>query len=212
MRRFCFHLGTLVILVLILGVGFAALHESNETWDSITFSITLGVLLTSILLAFHRTEKRRAFWVGFALFGSAYLGLSLLPSIQRRLITTLALASLDSKMPRSIPASDALYDLVVVNNSQPVSLSVKKGNGTLKEMTVVAGSNANILVKAPLTRSIGNKDDFVRIGHSFIALIAAIQGGLLSRHLHAKNRGKTSEPSSPETQLEPAKHLSGPSQ
>ena len=61
MRRFRFHLGTLVILVLVLGVGFAALRESNEIWKSITFSIALGVLLTSILLAVHRTQKRRAF-------------------------------------------------------------------------------------------------------------------------------------------------------
>jgi hypothetical protein len=29
---------------------------------------------------------------------------------------------------------------------------------------------------------------FIRIGHSFLALIAAISGGLLSRHLHARNR------------------------
>ncbi len=60
MRRFRFHLGTLVILVLLLGVGFAALRESDETWDSIIFSLTLGVLLISILLAIHRTEKRRS--------------------------------------------------------------------------------------------------------------------------------------------------------
>ena len=29
---------------------------------------------------------------------------------------------------------------------------------------------------------------FVRIGHSLMALIAAIVGGLVSRHLYAKNR------------------------
>jgi len=69
----------------------------------------------------------------------------------------------DSKMPRSIPASVALYDLLVVNNSQPIALYVNKGNGTLKDMTLVAGSNPNILVKPPLTRSIGNKEDFVRL-------------------------------------------------
>ena len=44
MRRFRFHLGTLVILVLLLGVGFAALRESDETWDSSIFSLTLGML------------------------------------------------------------------------------------------------------------------------------------------------------------------------
>jgi hypothetical protein len=81
MRRFRFHIGTLVILVLLLGVGFADLRESNETWDSSIFSLTLVVLSISILLAIHRTNQRQAFWLGFALFGSAYLGLSLVPSL-----------------------------------------------------------------------------------------------------------------------------------
>jgi hypothetical protein len=102
MKRFSFHLGTLVIVVLLLGVGFAALHEYNETWDSSIFSITLGVLLISMLFAIHRTKSRRASCVGFALFGWIYLGLSLVPSIQSRLITTKVLGYLDSKVPRPI--------------------------------------------------------------------------------------------------------------
>ena len=106
MRRFRFHLGTMLLIVLLVGVGFAALRESNEFWDSTIFSITLGVLLTSILFTIHRTEKRREFWLGFALFGAAYLGLSLVPSIESRLITTKALAFLDSRVPRSIPAEE----------------------------------------------------------------------------------------------------------
>ena len=149
MRRFRFHLGTLVILVLLLGVGFAALRESNETWDSSIFSLTLGMLSVSILLAIHRTERRREFWLGFALFGSAYLGLSLVPSIESRLITTKALAFVDSKMPRSIPAglayfdydNDGSMDLYVVNKSQPNTLYLNKGTGTFEDVTAVAGSN-----------------------------------------------------------------------
>jgi cbb3-type cytochrome oxidase subunit 3 len=101
MRRFRFDIGTLVILVLVLGVSFAALRESNDIWDSSIFTLTLGVMLISILLAVHRTEKRRAFWLGFALFGAAYLGLSLVPSIEPRLITTTALTYIDSMVPRS---------------------------------------------------------------------------------------------------------------
>ena len=99
MRRFRFHLGTLLMLVLVLGIGFAALRESNETWDSGIFSITLAVLSVSILLAIHRTGSRKAFWIGFALFGWTDVGLSLVPSIDSRLITTKAFAYLDSKMP-----------------------------------------------------------------------------------------------------------------
>ena len=76
MRRFRFGIGILVILVLFLGVGFAALRESSDLWESGVFTLTLAALLTSILLAVHRTESRRAFWIGFALFGWTDVGLS----------------------------------------------------------------------------------------------------------------------------------------
>ena len=146
MRRFRFHLGTLVILVLVLGAGLAALRESNEIWDSGIFTLVLSVLLVSVLLAVHRTEKRRAYWLGFALFGAAYLGLSLVPPIETRLITTKALAFIDSKVPRSIPAgcnsftTTANY-IYVVNNSQSNALYLNKGNGSSEDVTATVGSN-----------------------------------------------------------------------
>jgi hypothetical protein len=59
----------------------------------------MGILSTSILLAIHRTGTGRAFWLGFTLFGWTYLGLSLVPSIESRLLTTKALAYLDTKLP-----------------------------------------------------------------------------------------------------------------
>ena len=99
MRRLRFNIASLLGVILVLGVGFAALRESNDLWESGVFTLTLAALLISILLAVHRTESRRAFWIGFALFGWIYLGLSLVPSIESRLITTKALAYLDSKVP-----------------------------------------------------------------------------------------------------------------
>jgi hypothetical protein len=196
MRRFRFHLGTLVIVVLLFGVSFEALRESNETWDSSIFTLTLGVLLTSILLAIHRAEKRRAFWLGFALFGLAYLALFLVPSIESRLITTKGLAFIDSKVPRSIARSEVLFDdLLVENNSQPITLTVKEGTGNLIEMPVVAGSKPLfpiILAGPSLTRSSGTTENFVRIGHSLFALLAGWLGGQLSRCLCRASR--SSEP------------------
>src|SRR5271166_4306326 len=203
MRRFRFHLGTLVILVLLLGVGFADLRESNETWDSSIFSLTLVVLSISILLAIHRTEKKRGFWLGFALFGSAYLGLSLVPSIESRLITTKALAFLNSEVPRSIPVGLAFYGsmhLYIGNDSQPNVLYFNRGKGTYEDVTAVAGSSpaskqimgkgwvSNILVGPSLAGSSGTTENFVRIGHSLLALIAAFVGGHLSRRLFDKIR------------------------
>ena len=98
MRCFRYHIGTLVILVLVLAISFAALRESNDLWESGVFTLTIGVLLISILLAAHRRESRRAFRIGFALFGCVYLGLSLVPSIESRLLTTKGLAYLRSKL------------------------------------------------------------------------------------------------------------------
>jgi len=222
-RRFRFHIGTLVILVLVVGVSFAALRESNEIWDSGVFTLTVGVVLTSVLLAIHRTEKRRAFWLGFAIFGAAYLGLSLIPSIESRLITTKALAYIDSKVPRSIPNgvgfayfdydNDGKMDLLV-NNSQPNALYVNKGNGTFQDVTTSAGLNQpanqaitdtkfflNTLTGLSLTGSAGTSENFIRIGHSLLALIVAILGGKLSRWLFGKDRERVEGSVIPETSI-----------
>ena len=100
MRRIRFNIASLLVVILVLGVGFAALRESSELWESGLFTLTLGVLLISILLCIHRVGKRRAFWLGFAFFGWIYLALTVVPSMESRLITTKALGYLDSKVPR----------------------------------------------------------------------------------------------------------------
>jgi hypothetical protein len=99
MNRIRFNIAGLLIVVLFVAEGFAALRESTELWDSGLLTMTLMVLLCSILLAIHRHDARRAFWVGFALFGAGYLALSLIPSIESRLMTTKGLAYLDSTVP-----------------------------------------------------------------------------------------------------------------
>jgi hypothetical protein len=160
-----------VILILLAGAGLAALRESNELWDSSVFSVTLVILLISVLLGIYRINEKRAFWIGFALFGWIYLGLTLMPSIESRLITTQALGYLDSVVPRSISDRDfdGWLDLSVANNWLVRS------------------------PKGPLCKT----GDFVRIGHSLLALIAACVGGLLCRRLDAGNRSPVSRPVNP---------------
>ncbi len=199
MRRFRFHLGTLVILVLLLGVSFAALRESNETWDSSIFSMTIGALSISILLAIYRTDRRRAFWLGFALCGSTYLGLTLVPPVESRLITKKVLAYLASKMLRLGPNDiDGWMDIAFANSSLPIPLQVNKSTGT--DMTVMfidqpTPSAARKIVVTPLvTGSSGSIENFVRIGHSLLALLTAFLGGMASRYFFAKNREPDSGP------------------
>jgi hypothetical protein len=91
MRRFRFTIAGLLTVVVFVAVGFAALREATDFWDSATFTLTVAALLVSILLAVHRARTKRAFWLGFAVFGSAYLVLTLLPSTEPRLLTTRAM-------------------------------------------------------------------------------------------------------------------------
>jgi hypothetical protein len=208
MRRFRFHLGTLVLVVLVIGTGLAALRESNQVWDSGTFTLVLSVLLGSVLLAVHRTERRRAYWLGFALFGAAYMRLSLDPPIESRLVTTKALAFMDSRVPRSMTRADVLYDLLVVSG-QPNALYLDKGNGTFQDVTANAGLSRgnqvtnngrlslNVSSGQSLRGSTGTTENFMRIGHSIFALIAAMIGGQLSRHLYERNRQTAHGPDSP---------------
>jgi len=119
MRRLRFSIANLLLVVLCSAVGFAVLRESSDLWESGLFTLTLGALLISMLLAVHRSESRRAFWFGFAVFGWTYLALSLVPSIESRLMTTKALAYLDSKVPgRSlVPRLAKKGELVLHGNS-----------------------------------------------------------------------------------------------
>jgi hypothetical protein len=191
MSRIRFSIASLLVVVLVLGVGFAALRESNEIWDCGLFTVTLCVLLVSILLAVHRREATRAFWIGFALFGTTYLVLSLIPSIESRLATTKALTYLDSKVPGR---TQTFFKVQFTstgsgapgNQVQAVAFS-PQGNqiatsslGTVRLWDATTGRL--------LGGWAGTTENFVRIGHSLLALIAGWLGGLLSRRIWQASR------------------------
>jgi hypothetical protein len=56
MSRIRFSIAKLLLFVLVLGVYFAALRESNSEADAVIFTVTVGVLVVSILLATHRGD------------------------------------------------------------------------------------------------------------------------------------------------------------
>jgi hypothetical protein len=189
MRRIRFNIASLLVIILIIGVGFAALRESNDLWDSGVFTLTLGVLLISILLALHRMESRRAFWIGFALFGWVYVALTAIPPIEPRLITTKGLHYLDSKVPgRYLEVS-----IIEVSGSAPPNNQVQNV-AILEEgkqaVSSIQGQSKTWQVPARTVFGgwMGTKENFVRIGHSLFALVAAWLGGQLSRRLYRSSR------------------------
>jgi hypothetical protein len=191
MRRIRFNIASLLIVVLILGIGFAALRESTDLWESGVFTLALSFLLTSILLAVHRSDARRAFWTGFALFGSTYLALSLVPSIESRLATTKALAYLDSTVPGRSPGNLTIRrwgpgSRTPGNQVQSVAFSpdgrhlATSSLGTVRLWDVATGRL--------LGGWAGTTENFVRIGHSLLALLFGWLGALLSRRMWRASR------------------------
>jgi hypothetical protein len=177
MRRFRFNIASLLVVVLLVAVGFAALRESNEVWDSGVFTLTLSVLLVSILFAIHRAESRRAFWIGFALFGWIYLGFSLVPSVESRLITTKALTYLDAKVPGR---TQGFFKIQFSATGAPGNQLTTSNLGTVKVWDATTGKL--------LGGWAGTTENFVRIGHSLLSLIVGLSGGHLSRQLNARTQ------------------------
>jgi hypothetical protein len=190
MRKLRFNIASLLSVILVLGVGFAALRESSDLWESGVFTLTLTALLISVLLAIHRTDSRRSFWIGFALFGCAYLGLSLVPSIEYRLMTTKALGYLRSKL------SERSLKINTVQHTGSWSLAPRNqvqipGNNAAGNDGIVVSHEVWLFDRTSRRRLngwSGTTENFVRIGHSLVALMAGWFGGQLSRRLWRSSR------------------------
>ena len=76
MLRFRFSLFGLVWVVVVAAFGFAALRHPSEVWETATLSAVLCALFVAIIGMVGSRRDSRAFWIGFALFGWAYLWLA----------------------------------------------------------------------------------------------------------------------------------------
>jgi hypothetical protein len=239
--RVRFSLAALLTAVLAIGVACAALRYASELWASAAFSRALVLLLGAVLGALFRRSASRAFWVGFALFGWAYLLLVFGPwfnsSVKPRLVTTRLITYLHQKLPPAGTAAklvsvalgrgagvvdldgDGLPDLYVDNGSTPNLLFTSAGNTTAAHIDVGTGlvtyeasrdgwedvvvTNVGSPANA-LYRNLGNGrfvnvsntvwgvratpslEDFEQVGHSLLALLFALLGGLAARWFHAR--------------------------
>lgn len=59
--------------VVIAAVGFAALHNASPLWAGFVVLAAVALLALAVLGAVYRRGAKRAFWLGFDLFGAGYL-------------------------------------------------------------------------------------------------------------------------------------------
>lgn len=75
-HRLRFSLASLIGAVAIIAISCAALRYPSRLWVHTMFTVTVGVLLLGTLAALLHRGNDRSFWVGFGLFGWAYLLMS----------------------------------------------------------------------------------------------------------------------------------------
>ena len=75
MRHFRFSIAGLMGAVLVAAVGLAALLSASPIWAGTMLLLTYVVLGLAILCAVLRGHARRAWWLGFCVFGWGYLAL-----------------------------------------------------------------------------------------------------------------------------------------
>jgi hypothetical protein len=156
----------MMLFVMATAVCIAALRYSSPLVVSLTFTATLTILLFSLLAAVF--DRHKTFWIGFAIFGWGYAILSCGPGarndIRPYLFTTHLLDALHLQM-NGPPASNepADFDLLTA----------------LTKLDVV-------------NRKSDESECFQRIGHSLLALLHGVVGGILAVFLAARAR-KASE-------------------
>jgi hypothetical protein len=181
MGRFRVTLAGLMGVVIVLGVGLAALKNASEEWAGAVRLMTLGMLATSILGAGYSRGARRAWWLGFALVGWGYE----------------ALASAPWSSPQTLPSHtllDVLYatlsprQVVTVESIAAADMS-DKGRVLAPRPTESAdtetahrypGASEVVVVIGTLEPL-----SFRAIGHHLLALAAAVLGGFIAGRFQA---------------------------
>ena len=192
MRRFRSTLKGLLGVVLFVAVALAALRDPTDAWESGVLGLSLLILLTGTLLAVHGSDRRRAGWVGFALFGWVYLIVSLVVPIGARLPTSRGLFYVGSKLAnRGTPASATYQQLIPWNpglfgSPQPLVPDLTLWSPTGPNTWVDWNYTWQFTGVAPPGFGIV-PENFVRIGHSLLALVLALVGSHLSRWLYDRN-------------------------
>jgi hypothetical protein len=113
----------------------------------------------------------------------AYLGLSLVPSIESRLITTRALAYIDSKAPGRPQNFLKLHVTAGTPGNQVQAVAFSPQGNQIATSSLGTVRLWDATTGRLLGGWAGTTENFVRIGHSLIALLAGWFGGLLSRRL-----------------------------
>ena len=76
MRTPRFSIRSLLATIAILGVGLAMLRGPSPIWANASYTVAIVAVVAGASSAILRRKSRRAYWVGFTLFGATFLMMS----------------------------------------------------------------------------------------------------------------------------------------
>jgi hypothetical protein len=174
-QAFRFSLKALLLLIVPISAGFAALRDATGAWLTGVFTITLLALLASIVATFFDSHVRRSIWGGFAICCGSYF-LLVAWSEESAATKTLATTKLNGLLLQVLHPQSFLTATVEPGAND--SSSTATADGAMIDRTDEKGSgagSANLLgaVEAPEI-----SDNFRHIAQCLWALLFGVVGAV----------------------------------
>ena len=174
-----FSIRTLMAIIVVSAIGMVALRNANELWAGLMLILVLVAMGIAALGALNLLGRERAWWQGFAVFTGGYLTAIFSP-IQSNLATTQMLITMHPMVtsPGTGPPVYPIYWRQRARALATIESLKAAGRGPadrelIGTMNVLANLNTQ-LAGTP------NQDEFLRVGHSFFALLAGLLGGTVA--------------------------------
>jgi hypothetical protein len=189
-----FSLAALLLLVLLAGVGSAALVNANDLWRQTMVTLALTALLLATLAAAARRGRSRMFALGFAVSGWIYLVLAFVSALGLRddLLTDRAVRLLFAMIhDEQALQRQAVQGIAFSPDGQLVlsgyDAKVKIWDLDVKSVQAVA-SNSSRTVDA---------QNFADIGHSLWVIVVGCLGGVVAGMLAGRENPRWAQDESP---------------
>jgi hypothetical protein len=176
MRRFTIR--GLMGSVIVLALAFAALRNADDYWSGGILFVTLALMGTAVLAVVYERGRSQAGWLGFLVFGGAYLALSL---------GQLPTAEVSANLPttRFMSYAHARVDTVGRLRNKLVFQIVDRATGrTILDEAGIQADPSQIW-KAILPGAI-NYRAFSSVGHCLLSLLAGLLGAMIGRIFQAR--------------------------
>lgn len=178
MRRFT--IARLMIVVGFCAVALAAWHGANDIWAGIMMSLLFLALGTAALGAIQRRGAKRAFWLGFLIYGAGYATLAFVPWFSEQIAPKL-------------PVSQVVAQIYWRISESSGRLRQEFPDDVLAELRKMKQPQRDRVLRRIFT-STGNYNQSLQVGHSITAITLAFLGGAISRWFYYRQARDDAKP------------------